>query len=189
MLKLIAGLALFLAAHTPAMARGLRGRLQETLGPIGYRIAISLVALVGLVLIIWGFGDYRAHGYIQLWDPPVWTKHLAFLLMAPVFVLLIAAYTPGHIKARIGHPMFTAVKFWALAHLLANGDLGSLLLFGVLLAWAVAARIAAKRRGERAQVANPSWIADGAAVVLGLGLWWLTLTRLHTMLIGVPLIG
>lgn len=189
MLKLVAGLFLFFGAHAPAIARGGRDKLRASFGDAGYRGVVSVVALVGLALIVWGFGAYRADGYIQLWNPPVWTKHLAFLITLPVFVLLIAAYTPGHIKAKLGHPMLTAVKLWALAHLLANGDLGSILLFGSFLAWAVMSRIAAKRRGERAVVAHPSWIADAAAVVGGVAIWALFVTRLHALLIGVPLLS
>ncbi|GHE56798.1 hypothetical protein GCM10019059_15180 [Camelimonas fluminis] len=189
MFKLVAGLVLFFAAHAPAIARGLRDRLRASWGVRGYRGAVSLLALVGLALVVWGFHDYRQAGYIQVWDPPVWTRHLAFLINLPVFILLIAAYAPGHIKARLGHPMLAAVKFWALAHLLANGDLGGMLLFGSFLGWAVLARIATKRRGERAVVANPSWVADAVAVVGGVALWALMLTRLHTLLIGVPLLS
>lgn len=188
MFKLIAGLVLFFAAHAPAIARNLRDRLRASLGMAGYRGAVSLVAIAGLALIVWGFGAYRDSGYIQIWDPPMWTRHLAFLITLPVFILLIAAYTPGNIKARLGHPMLTAIKFWALAHLLANGDLGGMLLFGSFLAWAVMARIAAKRRGERAVVANPSWVWDAVAVAGGVALWLLTLKYLHAALIGVPLL-
>lgn len=189
MLKLIAGLVLFFGAHAPAIARGVRERLRAALGELGYRGVVSVVALMGLALIVWGFGAYRADGYIQVWNPPVWTKHLAFLLNLPIFVLLIAAYVPGHIKAKLGHPMLTAIKLWALAHLLANGDLGGIILFGSFLIWAVLSRIAAKRRGVRAVVSNPSWIADAAAVVGGVALWALFLTRLHALLIGVPLLS
>lgn len=188
MLKLVLGLVLFFAAHLPAIARGSRERFRETLGVGGYRGLVSLLSLAGLALIIWGFIDYRDAGMIQIWYPPIWTRHLAFLLNLPVFVLLIAAYTPGHIKAKLGHPMLAAVKLWALAHLLANGDLGGMLIFGAFLAWAVLARISAKRRGERAIVANPSWIADIVAVVGGVVIWALVLTRLHALLIGVPLL-
>jgi len=189
MFKLVAGLILFFAAHVPAIARGLRDRLRASWGMMGYRGVVSLLALTGLVLIVWGFHDYREAGYIQLWHPPVWTRHLAFLINLPVFILLIAGFLPGYIKARLGHPILAAIKFWALAHLLANGDLGGILLFGSFLVWAVLARIAAKRHGERAVVANPSWVADAAAVVGGVALWALMLTRLHALLIGVPLLS
>lgn len=189
MFKLIAGLVLFFAAHAPAIVRGGRDRLREAWGMTGYRGAVSILALLGIGLIVWGFHDYRLGGYIQLWDPPVWTRHLAFLITLPVFILLIAGFLPGHIKARLGHPILAAIKFWALAHLLANGDLGGILLFGSFLVWAVLTRIAAKRRGERAVVANPAWPADAVAVVGGVALWALVLTRLHTLLIGVPLLS
>ena len=107
-----------------------------------------LVSLLGVVLIAVGFGRYRAAGYIPVWDPPTWTRHLALLLVWFAFVSVAAAYLPGRIKARLKHPMLTGVKIWALAHLLANGDLGSILLFGAILVWAVLARISAKRRDE-----------------------------------------
>lgn len=189
MLKLIAGLVLFYLSHASVFARAQRERLRARLGDGLRRGLVSLLALAGVALIVWGFADYRAGGYVQLWDPPVWARHLAFLLMLPAFIMLAAAFAPGHIKARLGHPMLAAVKTWALAHLLANGDLGSIILFGSFLAWGVAARVAARRRGERAVVPAPSWRADAIAVIAGAVAWWLTLTWLHAWLTGVPLVG
>ncbi|MFD0936725.1 NnrU family protein, partial [Methylobacterium trifolii] len=146
MLILILGLVLFLGIHAFSIARAKRAEVIGQVGENRFKLGYTLLSALGLVLIGVGFHQYRAAGYIPVWDPPVWTRHLALLLMLPVFVLLAAAYLPGRIRARTKHPMLLAVKIWATAHLLANGDLGSMLLFGGFLAWAVAARISAKRR-------------------------------------------
>src|SRR3954447_25919852 len=148
MTLLILGLILFLGTHAFTMARGPRARLRERLGEGAYKGLYSLVSLVGIVLIAIGFGRYRAAGYIPVWDPPVWTRHLTLLLVWFAFVAFVAAYFPGRIKRTLKHPMLAGVKLWAAAHLLANGDLGSIVLFGSILAWAVMARISAKRRDE-----------------------------------------
>src|SRR6478752_7280144 len=147
---------LILGVHAFTMARGPRARLRERLGEGPYKALYSLVALVGIVLIAVGFGRYRAAGYIPVWDPPLWTRHLALLLVWFAFVAFAAAYLPGRIKRILKHPMLTAVKVWAFAHLLANGDLGSILLFGSFLVWAVLARISAKRRDVAAEHGAPT---------------------------------
>ena len=169
---------------------GLIGRLGEGT----YKGLYSAVALVGIVLISIGYGQYRAAGYIPVWTPPVWTQHLNLLLMVIAFILLAAAYLPGHIKARTKHPMLAAVKIWAFGHLLANGDLGSILLFGSFLAWAVLARISAKRRDPVRDHAGPvaapaGWRNDAIAVAVGLGAYVLFAFYLHPVLIGVPVIS
>ncbi|MBB4015853.1 putative membrane protein [Chelatococcus caeni] len=189
MTLLIIGLAIFFAAHVFTMYRGPRAAAVARLGEGGYKALYSLASLIGLVLIVWGFGRYRAEGYIPLWEPPLWGRHLALALMWPVFVLLVAAYAPGAIKRKVRHPMLAAVKIWALAHLLANGDLGSLLLFGSFLAWAVADRIAVKRRpGSDAAVPAGSLRNDVVAVVAGTIVYVAFLFWLHPLLIGVPVL-
>ena len=155
LLMMIAGLILFLGTHSYSLRRVSRAALVAKVGPEVYKVVYSVISLIGLVLIIWGYASYRAAGYVPLWNPPVWTKHLALLLMLPVFVLLAVSAAPGkgrpgRIRAVTKHPMLLAVKIWATAHLLANGDLGSILLFGSFLAWAVMARISCKRRPEEA---------------------------------------
>ena len=142
---LILGLIVFLGTHAFTMARGPRARLIQRIGEGPYKGLYSLASALGIVLIAVGYGQYRAHGWIDVWQPPVWTRHLALVLVWIAFVMVAAAYLPGRIKRTLKHPMLAGVKVWALAHLLANGDLGSILLFGSVLAWAVAARIGAKR--------------------------------------------
>ena len=151
MALLLLGLVVFLGTHAFTMARGPRAALVARLGEGPYKGLYSLVSVIGIVLIAYGFAHYRANAFVELWSPPVWTRHLALLLVWIAFILFVAAYLPGRIKAGAKHPMLAAVKIWAFAHLLANGDLGSLVLFGAFLAWAVAARISLKRR-ERAVV-------------------------------------
>jgi uncharacterized membrane protein len=186
MTLLILGLIFFLGTHSFSRFRAARDGLAARLGPMPFRGLYSLPVLIGFVLIIIGYGQYRAAGYIPLWTPPAALKHLSYLLMMPVFVLLIAAYVPGKIKAAVVHPMLAAVKLWALAHLLVNGDLGSVLMFGGFLAWGLFARI---RLGKAQRVAAPWTIGDTIAVVGGLAGWIATLLWLHPILIGVPAVG
>jgi uncharacterized membrane protein len=188
---LLLGLVIFIGAHSFTMARGPRAHAIARLGEGAYKGLYSLVSLLGLVLIIWGFGAYRAEGYIQLWNPPVWTRHLSLLLVWPAFVAFAAAYLPGRIKGALKHPMLAALKIWALAHLLANGDLGSMLLFAGLLAWAVAARISTKRRDEVLDHGGPAaapagWRNDLLAIAIGTVVYLVFLFWLHPLLIGVP---
>lgn len=183
MILLIFGLALFFGAHLVTRARGVRAGLIASFGEGGYKAAYSLVSLAGLVLIIIG---WRAAPYVELWSPPGWTRHLVILLMWPVFVLLAAYRLPGHIRAKTKHPMLVAVKLWATAHLIANGDLASVLLFGSFLAWAVVARIGLKRE-ERREGAPPrpaSWQNDVIALVIGTAIYLLFGMFLHPLLIG-----
>jgi len=147
----------------------------------------SAVSLIGLILMVWGYGLSRLDP-IVLWDPPVWTKHVAIVLMLVAFVLLAAFLVPaGRIKARLGHPMILSVKVWALAHLLANGTLADLVLFGSLLIWAIA-DFAASRRRDRTQgtvrIAGPAR-NDALAAGVGVVIWAAFVWRLHEWLIGV----
>ncbi len=141
MLMLVAGLALFFAAHSLTMRRDLRAGLVARLGEVPYKIVYSAASLAGLLLIVYGYGGYRAHGWIEVWNPPTFMRHIALALMPFAFIALVAAYAPGRIKQALKHPMLVAIKIWALSHLLANGDLGSILLFGTFLAYAVVDRI------------------------------------------------
>lgn len=191
MALLLLGLALFIGTHSFTMARRSRTLLVERVGQGPYKGLYSLLSLLGIVLIAVGFGQYRAAGYIQVWNPPVWTRHLALLFVWFAFVMVAAAYLPGRIKRTLKHPMLAGLKVWALAHLLANGDLGSIVLFGSLLAWAVAARISVKRRDEVRDHAGPAtaslgWHNDILAVTIGTAVYLAFLIWLHPLLIGVP---
>ncbi len=190
MLVLIVGIILFLGVHLvptiPALRRGLIARLGA--GP--FKGLYSLVAAVGLGLIIWGFGLYRTEGLIPVWSPPAWTRHVAMALMWFAFVsLACSGPRPGKIKGWIRHPMLVGIKFWALAHLLANGDAGGMVLFGAFMAFAVYDRISVKRRGDTGAATAPGFTAADA-VALGLGtVLYAAMLFLHPILIGVKLIG
>lgn len=189
MTLLILGLLIFLGTHVFTMLRAPRAAIVGRLGEMGFKGAYSLIALVGFVLIIQGYAAYRASGYIPVWSPPFWLNHVALLLNLPVFVLLVAAYAPvGLIKSTVKHPMLLAVKVWATAHLINNGDLGSILLFGGFLAWAVAARISLKRRPGAGDPPKTGFgMGDIIALVAGLALHLAMIFWLHTLLIGVPI--
>lgn len=191
MLVLVAGLALFLGSHVFTMNRDGRAATIARVGEGPYKIVYSLVALAGLVLVGQGYGEYRRSGWIDVWYPPVWTKHLALLLVWAAFVCVTAAYVPGRIKTALKHPMLAGVKIWALSHLLSNGDLGSIVLFGSILAWAVVARISIKRRPDEVlahagpAAAPAGWRNDVLAVAIGTALWFVFARWLHPLWIGV----
>lgn len=186
MILLILGLVLFIGTHSLAANRGLRADLILRIGEGPYRALFSLLSLAGVVLMAVGFSHYRQDGYIQIWTPPVWTRHLAPLLMWPAMICLVAAYVPGNIKRVLKHPMLVAVKIWASAHLLANGDLGSIILFGSILAWAVYDRISLKRREATGEVkiAYGGRLNDVVAVLVGTALF-VAVGLLHPLLFGV----
>ena len=188
MILLIIGIVAVIGIHLLPAFPDLRDRLIERLGKNGYRIFFSVVSTLGLVLLIWGFAKAP---FIQIWSPPGWTRHIAMLLMLPVFVLLIAAYLPGRIKAAVKNPFLDAISTWALAHLIANGDLASIILFGSFLAYAVFDRIRLKRRAATGLVTVPETGPprnDVIAVVGGLALYGVFLVWLHPLLIGVPVL-
>lgn len=190
MALLILGLALFFAVHSVMIVvPGARERAVQALGLNAWRGIYSLIAIAGFVLLVMGYGQARLSPVV-LYVPPPWLRHVNFLLMLPVFPLLFAAYLPGRIKATLKHPMLAAVKIWAFAHLLVNGMLADVLLFGGFLGWAVLDRVSLKRRTQQPTVAAPAsaW-NDAIAVLLGLVLYALFLTFLHRLLIGVPLIA
>jgi uncharacterized membrane protein len=186
MALLILGLVLFLGVHSFTTMRGARAAVIGRLGDGGYKGLYSLISAAGLVLIVIGFGSYRSAGYIQVWNPPRAIFHpIALVLLWFAFVALVAAYAPpSRIKAILRHPMLAGVKAWALSHLLVNGDLGSMLLFGGLLAWAVYDRIALKRRGD-AGAAYSGWSRNDALVVAIGTVAFMLMFWLHDTLIGV----
>lgn len=188
---LILGLVLFIAMHlVRIVAPGLRQAGLDKLGTFGWKILYAVVSIAGVYLMGKGYGAYRAEGSPLLYDPPVWMGHITLLLMALSFILVVAGNLPstGYIRAKMKHPMLIGVKVWAVAHLLANGDVASVVLFGSLLAWAVFSVIAIKKRGLEPPVAV-SVIPDVVSVVLGLGLWFAFAVWIHTWLIGVSVIG
>lgn len=183
---LVVGLVVFFASHFFVAARDKRAALIERLGTNGYRAVFSVVSLVGLALIVWGFAQYRAHGMIPIWSPPVWMRHVTVGLMLISIVVLCSFRVPSHIQAWTKHPMLAAIKIWAFAHLLVNGDLGGILLFGSFLAWAVLARIAAKRRGDLGPRTAPAgWTNDILVVVIGVVVYLLLGFYFHPYVIGM----
>jgi uncharacterized membrane protein len=191
-LYLMAGLLLFLGVHsTRVFADGWRNRTRDRLGAGPYKGAYSLLSLAGFVLLVWGYGVARQQPVV-LWSPPVAMRHVAALLTLFSFVLLAAAYVPGNqIKARLHHPMVLGVKVWALAHLLANGTLANVLLFGGFLVWAVVLFAASRRRDRREHTvyAAGNAAATGITVVVGVLAWAAFAFWLHRVLIGVAPFG
>jgi uncharacterized membrane protein len=185
---LILGLIVFIAPHVFVTRREARAGAIARLGEWPYKGLFSLVSIIGVVLIGWGFARYRAGGYIPVWSPPDWTRHVAVALMWPAIVLFVAAYIPGNIKRTLKHPMLVGVKLWAFAHLLANGDLGSIILFGGILAWAVFDRISLKRRTDPGAPPIPvgGWGNDVAAVIVGTLVYLALGFLFHPLVIGVP---
>ena len=190
MLVLVLGIVVLLGAHVLTTFRETRTHLIERFGAGPYRIAYALVSIVGFLLIVRGFSLYRAGGLIQIWDPPVWARHITIPLMLFAFIALAAMNpAPSRIRGWLRHPMLVAIKIWALAHLLANGDAGGMLLFGSFLAFAVYDRIAVKKRGDYG-AAPVSSFTRADAVTLGVGTAaYIAMILLHPVLIGVPAVG
>lgn len=189
MTLLILGLVLFLGIHSVAIVAPAWRDAQAARSEMGWKGLYTVVAIAGFVLIVYGYGEARLTAPL-LYAPPTWMRHLSMLLLLPVFPLLLAAYLPGRIKTATKHPMLAATKLWALAHLLANGTLADVLLFGGFLVWAVADRISLKRRVQRPTLGVPPSAAnDLIAVVGGLALYGLFVWRAHAWLIGVSPFG
>jgi uncharacterized membrane protein len=187
MALLILGLVLFIGVHLVSTMTGRRAALIGRFGESGYKGLYSLVSALGLVLIVYG---YRRAPYIPIWDPPVWARHATFLLMLPVFPLLIASQLPGRIKTIVAHPMLLAVKLWAIAHLLTKGTAAAMLLYTALLAWAVFDLISVKKR-ERAglvTIKTGPLRNDIIAIVVGLAIYLAMINFGHWMLIGTPVL-
>ncbi|MBK6596798.1 MAG: NnrU family protein [Proteobacteria bacterium] len=192
MTTLIIGLLVFLGIHSFSIfaATG-RNAMVARMGALPWKALYALVAIIGFVLIVKGYAAARLEP-VLLYVPPVWTRHLAALLMLPAFILLFAAYLPGRIKTAMKHPMLVAVKLWAVAHLLANGMLADVVLFGALLVWAVVDRISLKSRAPNSAPppsAPPSKFNDLIAVVGGLVLYGVFAFYLHARWIGVAPFG
>ena len=185
---LILGLVLFLGVHsTRIFANGWRTVMIRRLGAGKWKGLYTLLSLVGFGLLVWGFGLARQQP-VALWSPPFFMRHVAWLLTLIAFILLAATYVPRNaIKARLHHPMVLAVMFWAVAHLLANGNRANALLFGSFLLWAVLSFRAARERDRAARTLYPAGTASGTAitVVVGIAAWAAFAFWAHGLLIGV----
>jgi len=190
MLMLVIGLVLFLGIHSISIvAPDWRNAQVTQRGDKAWKGIYAVISIAGFVLLVYGYGLAR-HSPLVLYNPPSWMRHVTLLLMIPVFPLLIAAYAPGRIKAATKHPMLVATKLWAFSHLLANGTLADVLLFGGFLAWAVADRISLKKRPARPIPGAPAGpMNDVIAVVVGLAIYALFVFKAHLWLIGVSPLG
>ncbi|MGH8845962.1 MAG: NnrU family protein [Polaromonas sp.] len=185
---LVFGLVLFLGVHsTRIVADGWRTAMIGRIGEGAWKGVYTLLSIAGFVLLVWGFGLARQQPVV-LWSPPVAMRHVAALLTLASFILLAATYVPRNaIKARLHHPMLLSVKVWALAHLLANGNLAQVVLFGAFLVWAVLCFRAARARDRAAQIVYPAGTVSGTVitVVVGIAAWALFAFWAHGVLIGV----
>jgi uncharacterized membrane protein len=188
---LILGLVLFLGVHTLTTQRDARAALIGKFGRGGYMGLYSLASFAGLALTVWGYSVYRATGWVDVWSPPVAFRHVTLLLMLPAVILVVASYIRGRIYTTLKHPMLAGIKLWAAAHLLANGDLGSIVLFGSFLAWAVYDRISLKHRADAGAppipVGGPG--NDVIAVAVGVVVYVALAFAFHPLVIGVPVVG
>ena len=187
----ILGLIVFLGAHVFVSRRNERAALISRLGRGPYLGLFALVSIVGLVLLGFGFARYRAEGLIPVWYPPAWTRQIVVAAMWPASIAVVAAYIPGDIKGVLKHPMLVGVKIWAVAHLCANGDLGGMILFGAVLAWAVYDRITLKRRSDPGAPPIPvgGRRNDIIAILVGTILYLALGFVFHPIVIGLPALG
>ncbi len=188
---MIAGMVLFVGPHVFVSMRDARAALIARIGEGPYKGLFTVISILGVVLMGYGFGAYRAAGTIEVWSPPLWTRHVTALLMLFASIFVVAAYARGRIKTTLKHPMLVGVKTWALAHLISNGDLGSIILFGGLLAWAVYDRISLKRRPDPGEPSFPQGGLrnDIIAVVVGIALYLALGFLFHPYVVGVPAFG
>ena len=184
---LVAGLLIFFGAHSVRIvAEDWRSRQIAKMGLGAWKRLYTIVSIIGFLLMLWGYGRARLFPE-QLWTPGIWTHYLTAAITLPAFVLFVAAYVPGtRIKARVGHPFVAGTALWALAHLLSNGQLADLLLFGSFLVWAVFALQAARARDRRARVTYPAMgpRPDLVALAIGTVAWALVGFVLHGPLFG-----
>ncbi len=189
---LVAGLLLFLAVHsTRVFANDWRNQTLARIGEKPFKGVYTLLSLAGFALLIWGYGQARQQG-VMLWNPPTATRHIAALLTLVAFILLAASGVPNNqIKAKLHHPMVLGTKVWALAHLLANGSLASVVLFGSFLAWAVVLFAASRKRDRREQIVYPAGTAGMTAITVFAGVvaWAMFAFWLHRVVIGVSPFG
>ncbi|MCK9504071.1 MAG: NnrU family protein [Porticoccaceae bacterium] len=189
---LILGLILFLGTHSiRVFADGWRSQMIAKLGLLPWKGLYALVSLVGFILLVWGYGQARLDP-VWLWHSPLWVRHLVGLLMLPALILAGASHISGSaIRAKVGHPLIAATKLWAGAHLIANGALADLVLFGSFLVWSMIAFRSARRRDKAANLPTPvtSLRWDALAVIIGTALWLVFAFYLHKPLFGVSSMG
>lgn len=189
---LVLGLVLFLGAHSVRIvAEGWRRRAIARIGAQPWKGLYSLVSVLGFVLLVWGYGQARLDPVV-LWAPPLPMRHIAALLVLVAFVMLPAAYVPANgIKARLRHPMILSVKVWALAHLLSNGNLADVVLFGSFLLWAILDFRAARQRDRAEGVTYPPGIPARTVLTVAIGVvaWAAFAFWGHRILIGVAPMG
>lgn len=189
MLVMVIGLLVFFAIHSVPTNVDLKNGLIARFGSGGYRAMFGIISVIGLALIVLGFHKLQLHPGKNpiLWDPPIFMRHIALPLMLIASIALVAGFIPSHIQAALKFPFLVAVKAWALGHLLANGDLASLVLFGSFLAYGVYTRIAYKRTGGHGALYRGSgpWINDLIVVALGVALYAVIVLYLHALVIGV----
>ena len=191
LLLLIAGLVLFIAPHILVTDRARRAALIARIGHGAYMALFSLISIAGIVAIAYGFGLYRQTQWIDVWSPPTWTRHVAVALMWPASICVVAAYIRGDIQRVLKHPMLVGVKLWAAAHLISNGDLGSIILFGSILGWAVYDRISLKRRTDPGAppIRSGGRRNDFIAVIIGTLLYFALGFLFHPLVVGMPVFG
>lgn len=186
----ILGCLLFFIPHSlqivyPQLRAAVVARYNPHLWQAGY----SLVSIVGLVLLIKGYGELRFSS--PLWYvPPVWMRHVTGVLMLPVFVLIIATYFPGKIKQRLHHPMLIATIIWGVAHLFSNGRVIDVLLFGIFALWAAMDLISTAWRAPSHEIRHAPqkpW-NDAIAVIGGLAIYGLLVWRAHQWITGIALL-
>jgi uncharacterized membrane protein len=190
MTLLVAGLVLFIATHLlRPIAPGLRNAAIAALGKPGWMALHGIASLVSLALIAYGFVLARENGGEMLYYPPAFLSHIALTLMLIASICLVAGFLPaGHIRTKLKFPILVAIKIWALAHLMANGESYSVLLFVTVLAWAVILRITLKKRIASGETKLPVFVSakyDAISVVIGLVLYLAIVFKLHEWVIGV----
>lgn len=186
---LILGLILFLGTHSiRIVAPGFRQKIIDRRGEKSWKVIYTVISLLGVALIVWGYGLARQNPVI-VYDPPVGLRHLTLLIMLPVFPLFAASHNPGFIKAKLQHPMLIATLLWGVAHLLANGTLADVLLFGGILVWAAADLISNVNRGPVQLGREPVLRKDISAIVAGLVIYAIFVFWLHEVLFGVSPLG
>jgi uncharacterized membrane protein len=188
---LILGLLLFTGAHVLVAMREQRAALIARAGEGSYKILISVLSVLGIILIGYGFARYRATGWVDIWYPPHRTYYVTQLLMWPACIFVVAAYIRGNIWRQLKHPMLVGVKTWAVAHLISNGDLGSILLFGSFVLWAGYDRVTLKHRADAGAPAIPAGGArnDTIAIVVGTLLYLALGFIFHPLVIGRAVFG
>jgi uncharacterized membrane protein len=191
MALLILGLVLFIGTHVFVTLRGARAAVIQAIGEWPYKGAVTVLSIVGVVLIGFGFGEYRRTGWVDVWYPPHWSYYVTQLLMWPASIFMVAAYIRGNIWRTLKHPMLVGIKTWAAAHLVSNGDLGSIILFGSFLLWAVYDRVSLKHRADAGAPPIPAGGRrnDMFAIVVGTVLYLLLGLVFHPLVVGRAVFG